>query len=256
MKTSPKDSNSIHVSEAKPITAAALGRRVAFFCVTALSSFQNALADSNQSKKDMLTPEEVPLETSHATGNNKSGPFIGATGSFGQGRPTEGNSSAGIATLFKLEPGYQIGTGSWSRVEISGEILGGSLGFRQSAGPLTGKHRMNLDLGFLAKFGYGYSLGHKMFGIVKVGAGSVSGKLRASANGQTVESDRTTGTALLLGWTMVLPVAQNFDFTGGLGLLHCQFDVGSLASGPASYDYGRSLLVNVPTIDLGMRIKL
>lgn len=215
-----------------------------------------ARAQDSSAKKDMLTPEEVPLETPNAVPSNQNGPFLGATFSLGQGRTTENNGNPGIATFLKLEPGYQIGTSSWNRIEVSGELLQGTLAFRQTTGPLSGKHRLDVNVGFMAKFGYGYSLGNKMFGLAKIGAGALSGKLKASANDQTVESDRITGTALSLGWTMVLPLSDKLDFSGGFTWLHTEFDVGSLKSGPAVYDYGRNLVVNVPSLDLGIRVRI
>ena len=208
------------------------------------------------SKKDMLTPAEVPLETPNSAPNNQSGPFVGATFSLGQGRTTEGSGNPGIATFFKIEPGYQIGTSSWNRIEVSGELLQGTIGFRQATGTLSGKHRLDVNVGFLAKFGYGYSLGNRMYALAKVGAGALTGKLKATANDLTVESDSISGTALSLGWTMVLPIGEKIDFNGGFTWLHSQFDVGSLKAGPAVYDYGRSLVVNVPSLDLGIRVRI
>lgn len=215
-----------------------------------------AKAQKSTEKKDMLTPDEVPLETPNSTPNNQNGPFLGAGLSLGQARTTEADSSPSVATFYRIEPGYQIGTNSWNRIEISADILTGSLGFRQSHGNLSGKHQLNLDIGFLAKFGYGYSLGNKMFAVAKFGAGALTGNLTATANSQTVKSDSITGTALLLGWNMVVPISTSLDFNGGLSLLHTQFDIGSLKSGPAVYDYGRSLVLNIPSIDLGLRFRL
>ncbi len=231
----------------KPLTVGTL--------LAALSQPVLAAADKG-TKTDMLQPEEVPLTTPNAAPNNQNGFYLGANVGFGQGRTTESSSSPGTALFTRFEPGYQIGLSSWHRIELSGELLTGSTSFRNSSGNFSGKYNFDIQYGFLAKIGYGYSLGTRLYGIAKVGAGAMVGTLSTQANGETVKSDATTGNALFLGWSMIVPVSSAVDLTGGISLTHAQFDVGTLKAGQASYQYGRSVLVNNPTIDLGVRLRL
>lgn len=223
-----------------------------------LSAYGNdkAAPSAKSGKSDMLLPEEVPLTTPNAAPNNQNGFYLGANIGFGQGRTTESSSSPGTAFFTRFEPGYQVGLSSWHRIEMSGELLTGSTSFRNSSAAFDGKYTLDVNYGFLAKIGYGYSLGTRLYGIAKVGAGALVGTLATEANGESVKSDVTTGNALFLGWSMIVPVSESIDLTGGISTTYAQFDVGSLKAGQATYRYGKSVIVNNPTIDLGFRFRI
>ena len=206
---------------------------------------------------DMLKPSEVNYEGESTNPMNESGVFLGAGMSFGQGNSTESGSSGGLALFGHVEPGYQINTGSWSRLELSADLYFGNVSWRYPSS-VGGKVTMPVGFGLMPKIGYGYSLGGKMFGLLKAGVGPVVAKFKMKDKGFSAESDgAVSGIAGMIGWEMVLPVGDSFDLTGGLSLTHMQLDVGDLdLSGGGKTSFDRSVNVNIPEVRLGARVRL
>lgn len=205
---------------------------------------------------DMLKPDEVDMNQDNVSNpKNKSGMFIGGGLGFGQARSTEEGASPGLGYLLKVEPGFQMGRGTWGRMEISGELMAGNLAFRTDDSNL-GEVKVPVGFGLLAKFGYGYSLGDKMFGVAKVGVGPVLGKVKMDVGSSAYESGAISGLAAQLGWLMIIPMSDSFDATGGISWTHMQFSVDEVKGGGTTYEVDRTLLVNMPSVDVGVRLRL
>lgn len=204
---------------------------------------------------DMLQPNEIQDKGIEANPANDSGLFVGAGLTFGQARTTEEGASPGLATFLNVEPGFQMRRGSFGRLEFSGQFLFGKSSFRLGDG--EGKVDVPVGFGLIAKAGYGYSLGSKMFGIMKAGLGPLMGKYEQEVDAVgKVESGTISGLAGYLGWTMVAPLTDSLDATGGISWTHMQFDVGDVEdSGGTEYPVDRTVIVNVPAVDLGLRVR-
>lgn len=226
------------------------------FAAAALTSLAPSLALADAPGDDMLKPDEVDMSRDNVSNpQNKSGMFIGAGLGFGQARSTEGDSSPGLGYLLKVEPGYQMNRGTWGRMEISGELMSGSMAFRTEDSNL-GKVTIPVGFGLLAKIGYGYSLGDKMFGLARVGVGPVMAKVNVDVGNTDYKSDTISGLAAQLGWLMIIPMGDTFDATGGISWTHFELSVDEVENGNTKYDVDRTLIVNVPSVDVGIRIRL
>lgn len=205
--------------------------------------------------RDQLKPSQVNYQGESTNPANASGVFLGAGASFGQALPTDAGSP-GLAYLLHFEPGYQIETGSWSRLELSADLFSGKLAFRHkdNAADTGGKVEMPITFGLMPKIGYGYSLGGRMMGLVKAGVGPVVARFEV----EDAESDGSvSGLAAMLGWEMIVPASESLDFTSGLSFTHMQFDVDELElPGGTKFKYDRSVNANVPEVRLGLRLRL
>jgi hypothetical protein len=195
-------------------------------------------------------PESFGETTVGGNSANKSGVFLGGGLSFGQARPTAGGAP-GMVFAAHFEPGYQVKTGSWSRVEVGADIFSGSASFKND----DGKSQMQLGLGLLVKAGYGYSLGSGMFGVMKIGLGPVMAKYKGEFQGADVESDSVTGLATQLAYIMVFPVSSTLDFTGGFSYTHMQFNIDEVKAGSVKADFD-PVGLNLPQAELGLRVRL
>jgi hypothetical protein len=216
---------------------------------------QAAGYESSDDDDDMLQPSELNDSGVAPNPANDSAVFLGGGLSFGQARPTEGSSSPGMAYLLRFEPGYQVKTGSWNRLELSAEFLYGQLGFRLNSDRLDGAVRVPLDFGMLAKLGYGYSLGSGIMALARIGVGPLVAHVKADVDGIGAQTTSTTGIAAQLGWMLALPLGDHLDATGGLSLTHTEFDVGRFKGDGVAYNYGRTVIANVPALDLGLRYR-
>jgi hypothetical protein len=240
--------NSFAAPSARVLAASLLSALTAMAAVSA-----PALASGDD---DMLKPDQ--LQTTGVSSNpaNDSGVFLGAGLGFGQARTTEPGSSPGFTVLGSFEPGYQINRGTWSRVELSGQFMTGRMQFRNKT-DLGGKTTMGLNFGALAKVGYGYSLGSKMFGIARVGVGPVQATWKGDIGSDTYESSSAlNGIATLVAWQIVAPVSDSLDLTGGISFMHMEFDLGKIKSGGSTINQDRPVIVNVPQAELGLRVRI
>ena len=206
---------------------------------------------------DMLTPDQVSKVGISSKPTNDSGVFVGFGGSIGQGRTTEA-STPGVAFLAHVEPGYQVSTGSWSRLELSLDLFSGVVNYRlPDSHAVGGKVSYPGLFGAIAKAGYGYSLGDNMFGVLKFGVGPVfAGVSIDTPAAGTAKADGLTGIAWELAWDAVAPINRTLDFIFGVSWQQLQFDVGKLKSQGVSYNFDRTMIVNIPSVDLGLRFRL
>lgn len=220
-----------------------------------------AVASSAFAAGDMLTPDEVQTTGISTKPTNDSGVFLGGKVLFGQGRSTEDGSTGGMAYFLGVEPGYQASRGSWGRFEVSADLFTGLINFRNpnstAEKAMPGKITAQLPFGLMIKGGYGYSLGGDVFGVLKLGAGPVLGKVKLEAPDShgTFTSDSISGLAWQIGWELVAPINKTVDFTGGLSWTQVQLDVTKLKNGGTSVAVDRNLIANVPGVDLGLRVR-
>lgn len=174
---------------------------------------------------DLADPEdEQPLKTQD---RSKSQVFVGAVGSFGQSSVDYDDASSGVSFRVGGEAGLIKPTGSWSRLALSGEAFMGNGTF--SAPGVKGQ--IQIGLGALAKFGYGYSLGNNIFGFWTLGLGPALTKVSAkqSVTGATIKSKGTSiGFMGQLGFLAVIPMTDSLDVTGGVDYTKIGVDSGDM----------------------------
>jgi hypothetical protein len=232
------------------------------FCTAALMFTTVAMAQGSGDMlqpdapppSDMLKPSQVNYDGESANPANDSGFFLGGGLSFGQAKSTDGGS-AGLAMLFGVEPGYQINTGSWSRVELSGELMFGNVAFREPT-DRGGKSELSLGMGFLAKIGLGYSIGNKMFGVTRFGVGPVLAKYEADPGVKIESTDTLSGLAVQVGYDLIFPMTSALDAVGGLSWTHMQFDIDEVEdNGGNKLEADRPLNVNTIAAEAGLRLR-
>jgi hypothetical protein len=220
----------------------------------------NALAED--AKKDDKMPPGVPEgaittypDLEYGSKGNASGVFLDLGLGFGQVKSTEPSSTPGIATLFHIEPGYVMSRGSWSRVEASLQLLSGSLTINNDD-DRGGDGTFSIGLGAIAKFGMGYSLGKKLFGVWKVGVGPVMANAKFKTDGVTGTKDGLNGILYQVGYGLVMPMSDALDATGGFTWSQVQFNVDEVDVDGTSYDLDQNFVLNIPQLELGIRLKI
>lgn len=221
-----------------------------------------ALGQGEAGTKELLPGDEgyptkqlPPLQMGNAGNNNAL--FLNAGLGFGQARSTEPDSSAGLTFLGNFEVGYQMNRGDWNRFKASLQLFSGQASFRNPS-YLSGKTDIPIKLGVLARLGYGYSIGNKFYGLLKVGVGPVLADFEGNPEGVKIKSEGTmSGLATQIGWLAVMPMAASLDLTGGVTWTHMQFDVGKVKiDGGAAQDFDRNVLINIPQVELGLRLRI
>ncbi len=207
-------------------------------------------------KDDMLLPSQVDTTGESSNPANDSAFFVGTRLAFGQARPTEGDSSPGTAFVLGINPGFQFSSGSWNRIEVGVDVLVGSFSASYDESFL-GDTTVPLNLGLLAKAGYGYSLGNRMFAVMSAGVGPlVSGKIKAEPGGRSADASGQTGLGAQLSWQAVAPLTDRLDFTGGITWLHAQFNIDDVKDSTGTkYKVDRQLIFNAPLAEAGVRYR-
>jgi hypothetical protein len=210
---------------------------------------------------DRLTPDEVDKSGISARPTNDSGLYLGAGLAVGQGRTTEGGATPGLAFLGHVEPGYQVNRGEFGRLEFGVDLFAGTLSYRMPDDhpKVQGKVTQPVPFGLLLKAGYGYSLGGPMYGILNAGVGPVVTKYQVTdtPSGITGDSGQVSGLAWEVGWRLVAPMAGPLDFTFGIDWMQIQADVGKLdLSSGGRYAFDQTSIVNIPSIEAGLRLRL
>lgn len=237
------------------LRALVLGFAASFGLSIGASAEAAGYEDSDYDDDDMLQPDELNNPDVSPNLANHSALFLGTGLTFGQTRSTERAASPGSTYLLHVEPGYQVSTGSWNRLELSADFFYGQLNFRMNTEKLDGSLAVPIEFGMLAKLGYGYSLGSDIMAMARVGVGPVVGKVKGEVEGTAVQTGTSTGIGAFLGWGMAMPIKGSWDATGGVSLTHVELDVGRLRGDGVSYNYGRTVVVNVPALDLGLRYR-
>jgi hypothetical protein len=165
-------------------------------------------------------------------------PYVSADLGFGEAF-NNGGGSPGVAYNIKAEGGYIASRDSWSRVEFGLGILMGGTSYRADVDGESLKYTTTLGPGMLLKLGYGYSLGEKMIGLWRVGAGLTSGSTSAEGS-----SESFLGPMIAVGYDLIVQTEGNFDLLAGAEVTHLSYD----ASAPVN--------MNIPAIRVGIRMRL
>ena len=180
--------------------------------------------------------------------NSKGGGYIGAGVGIGQTYSADSSSVPGISFLAHLQPGYIVQNNSWDRFELALDVFFGSLnvgGDSKYAVPV---------FGVTPKFGYGYTLGGGIFGVLNVFGGGVNGRLDGKVFDATLKSDSVWGVIYGVGYDLVFDVSDRFEFVGGLSIAHYQFNFSGVKVNDVTRDSVTANL-NVPQLTLGARLK-
>ncbi len=182
--------------------------------------------------------------------------FLGGNLSFGQSYAT-GGSSPDIAYKFSVEPGFVFPRDSWSRIEASLEFGFGQTGYTRTGGT---KESVDMTLGLmaLAKFGYGASMGSGSFLVGRFGLGPImsSYKGRTNAGADFSSDDPIWGVATYFGVDFIAAMNDTVDFVGGLGVTHAQFNIDSVKMGGNTVNVSEAVNLNIPALQLGLRLTL
>lgn len=173
---------------------------------------------------------------------NYSGALLGGGLYFGQASAV-GAGSSGMAWFVYGDIGFGRAADTWNRYEGALELSMGKVKFSPEFNGQKVKYTYDVDIQFLAKGGYGYSLGDHVFGMFRVGAGIASGELEADGFNSQVDASSFVGQ---LGWDVVVPMADKLYLDGGLNWRFMTVDP----------DRGNDFQVNIPLIKLGMRFLL
>ena len=214
------------------------------FCAVILGSF-------SETAHAELDPELAKLSSYSL---NRPSVVVGAGVGFGQSQGAGGLRS-GISSQGWVQFGFMAPRGSWNRVEGNLWLAKGSLSFK-SENDRT--HEVDGELIGLARFGYGYSLGDFVFGVLKVGVGPFwANYLRREQDLVLKTSESFIGLVGMLGWEAQFPLGENFELLGGFELQHYQFDVGDLlAQGQLVAGTAESVNINALSCSLGLNVKL
>lgn len=191
---------------------------------------------------------------------SESGVYLEPGAAFGQSYTTEGDGSPILSYNLGIDAGYFVQTSSWRRLEAGGELFTGKVGYR-TTGTHGIKANMVIPMGIMAKLGYGYSLGSKLYGLWKVGVGPVGTNFKADDGDNTLSSKSTLwGFGGKIALMLLMPVSDKFQVTTGLSFTRLTFDIGDLkAEGPyvnGTVKYGKAVNLNVLEARLGMRLVL
>ena len=188
---------------------------------------------------------------------SESGVYLEPGLAFGQSYTTEGDGSPILSYNLGVDAGYFMQTSSWRRLEAGGEFFTGKVGYRTTSENGL-KVNMVIPMGIMAKMGYGYSLGSKLYGLWKVGIGPVNADFKAEGkNGVDYSAkNKLWGFGGKIALMLLMPVSDKFYFTTGLSFTRLTFDVGDLETGNTAVRYGKAVNLNVLEARLGMRLVL
>lgn len=138
-----------------------------------------------------------------------------SSGLFGDAAIRFGSASqdefgAGAVREFSLRVGYFRNLVGWARFEPSFQIFTSNISFSGA--------ELDCDYGFLAKVGYGRSLGSGLWGVTHFGAGLLSSNFSFAGDKNSKgyrTLDASWGSLLRLGYDISLPSDGRWVFSGG-----------------------------------------
>jgi hypothetical protein len=171
--------------------------------------------------------------------------------SFGQSRSSKSEDNPKVAWMTGGSFTYLKGTSTWNRVDFGGDVFTGSVGHSNADVPI--------NIGFLAHFGYGYSLGGELFGTLQIGAGlaNVGYKGETEQNQKFEMSESKGATVLQIGWHLAMPIGSNVGFTAGIDYTKMDFtvdDVDLVDNGVKRvFELDKRESLTIPSLQLGVR---
>ncbi len=200
--------------------------------------------DSDDFEARLKKAREVPKVEK----NSKGGGFVTAGLGVGQAYSADKSSNPGIAFLGHFQPGLLVQNNSWDRFEVSLDVFFGNLN-------VGGDTKFSVPVfGLTPKFGYGYSLGTGMFGVVSLFGGAATGRLDGKYLDMTLKSDSAWGIVYGGGYDLVFDVSDRFEFITGLSIAHHQYNFSGVKINDVKDDNITANL-NVPQLTFAARIK-
>jgi hypothetical protein len=188
------------------------------------------------SKSFKTRMKEIRATPEVSVDNSKGGLFLGIHGNFGPVYDAEPTSSSGMGFGIAVEPGYAIQSSSWNRMELG--VLVGYNSFAWKGG--EGVNSTMTPLIFIPRFGYGFSLGDNLFGMLRVGFGIATGQVANKYSNDidkeyfgSGKTDSKTGFVFSGDYDVVYG-QDKVQFVGGLGVTHYQYAFSKV--GPRNVD--------------------
>lgn len=177
---------------------------------------------------------------------------IGAGTNFGLANVAGEDDSAQTSYTLGLEIGYNSVNRDDTRMEIGADIFTGKLSSKND----DIKGDANINVGFMAKLGYGLPLGGTAVFVPRIGAGIAIIELESEIGGDTYKSSDTSNAVLLaIGGDLVVPFKDQFEFVIGAEWSQYQFSVDSFddPNGNKIPDSDEDLVMNFMSVGLGFR---
>ncbi len=159
----------------------------------------------------------------------KSHPYMGLAAGLGMTRNVGSDGSPKPAWSLIAEGGYVRALSSWSRADLGVEVFNGSIG--------DSDNTINLQLGALAKLGYGYNISENLHGIIRAGYGITTGQY----SGPLSSSHSASGYVWQLGIQVLAPT-ESVDLLAGIFF--------------NQYGFAKHGTYNVIDGRIGMRVRL
>lgn len=174
----------------------------------AFSTWLSAQGSSGQNYTPPSTPElydvNEPLVPAYVRIKKvKSHPYLGLGIGFGSSRNNGGNGTPKASWNLVAEGGYVKALTSWTRVDVGLEAFTGKLG--------DSLNDMKVNVGGLAKVGYGYNLSENLYALLRLGYGLAVAKY----SGPMGDSSSVTGYLWQVGLQMIVPTDSSVDLLGG-----------------------------------------
>lgn len=144
----------------------------------------------------------------------KSHPYLGLGVSFGSSRLNGGNGTPKASWNAVAEGGYVKALTSWTRVDFGLEVFNGQIG--------NSENDLKLNIGALAKVGYGYNISENFYGLVRFGYGLAAAKLSQPNVANSKESNET-GNLWQVAFQMIAPTESAIDMLFGFFVTQYQF---------------------------------
>ena len=193
-------------------------------------------------------------QTTDPVDRNKSGGYAGAAFSFGQASKV-GKGSSGTAWFLGVEPGYGMSRDTWARFELSFELGTGRLSYKDKDGGASSSVDADVPYYGLIKAGYGYSIGDNVFAVWRLGVGPGSVSWKAKEAGTTFKADSLSALVYQAGFDIVAPMSDVMDLYGGANFRIMQFSIDEVKTGGASLSVDEDVQINIPTIQVGARMR-
>ena len=133
----------------------------------------------------------------------KSHPYLGLGVGFGSSRLDGGNGTPNVSWNITAEGGYVKALSSWSRVDFGLEAFNGSIG--------NSENTIDIQIGGLAKAGYGYNISENLYGLLRLGYGLASGKY----TGPLGDKNPVAGSILQGAIQLIVPTEAPLDILVG-----------------------------------------
>lgn len=133
----------------------------------------------------------------------KSHPYLGLGVSFGSSRLNGGQGTPKASWNIVAEGGYVKAMTSWTRVDFGLEGFNGQIG--------NSLNTMQIQLGGLAKVGYGYNISENLYALLRIGYGLAMAKY----TGPLGDKDSITGSLWQLAFQLLVPTDSALDLLAG-----------------------------------------